>query len=83
MPEYIVYRHGWNDANQSPQRGLPEKMPVVRLEADTPEEACRLAAPLVTVMPGQHLSADPAAEVDAEVNNMDLKPEALEREEAP
>ena len=39
MKMYVVYRHGWNASNQSPERGLPEKMPVARVEADSPEEA--------------------------------------------
>jgi hypothetical protein len=77
---YIVYRHGWNEANQSPERGLPEKMPVARLEADSPEDACRRAREQVTLQEGQSLSAEPADVVDAEVNNLDLKAEALERE---
>jgi hypothetical protein len=83
MPEYIVYRHGYNEINQAPERGLPEKMPVARVEAGSPEEACRLAARQVTLQPGQSLSAEPAALVDAQVNNLDLKAEALQREETP
>ena len=39
MKAYVVYRHGWNDDNQSKDHGLPEKMPVARLEADSPEDA--------------------------------------------
>src|SRR5690242_13333881 len=39
MAEYIVYRHGWNDANQSPAQGLPLKMPVARVEAGSRELA--------------------------------------------
>jgi hypothetical protein len=81
MREYIVYRHGLNEANQSPERGLPEKMPVLRVQADSPEEACRLARGQVTLFEGQTLSAEPADVVDAQVNNLDLKAEALEREE--
>ena len=34
-------------------------------------------------LPGQSLSAEPAAVVDAQVNNLDLKAEALEREGTP
>ncbi len=82
MREYVVYRHGWNEANQAPERGLPEKMPVARIQADSPEEACRLAARQVSLFPGQSLSAEPADVVDAQVNNLDLAPEALEREES-
>jgi hypothetical protein len=83
MRQYVVYRHGWNDSNQSPRRGLPEKMPVARVEADSPEDACRRATGQVTLEQGQYLSAERADVVDAQVNNLDLKAEALEREEAP
>jgi hypothetical protein len=83
MAEYVVYRHGYNEANQSPERGLPEKMPVARIEADSPEEACRLAGGQVSLFAGQSLSAEPANVVDAQVNNLALKAEALEREETP
>ena len=65
MTEYVIYRHGYNDANQSPARGQPEKMAVLRLTAADPEEACRLAAQRVSLYPGQRLTAEPAAEVDA------------------
>ena len=63
--EYVVYRHGWNDANQSAALGLPEKMAVARVEAVSPEEACEQASKQVTLLANQHLSAEPAAEVDA------------------
>ena len=79
MPEYVVYRHGWNEANQRPEFGLPEKMPVARVEAGSPEEACRLAAQRVTLQDNQRLSAEPAEQVDARENNLNLKAEALER----
>jgi hypothetical protein len=78
MKEYVVYRHGWNDDNQSPANGLPEKMAVARLNAGSAEEACRLAAPRVTLHENQYLSAEPATEVDARENNLNLKAEALE-----
>ena len=77
MPEYVVYRHGWNDANQSPGQGLPQKMAVARIEADSPEEACRLAARDVTLSAGQHLSAEPAVQVDAKVQNLGRRVESL------
>lgn len=83
MREYIIYRHGYNDSNQAPDRGLPEKMPVLRLQATSPEEACRLAADQVTLHEGQTLSAEPAAEVDAKVNGMAMTAEALERTSNP
>ena len=77
MKEYVVYRHGWNEDNQSAAHGLPEKMPVARLEADSPEDACRLARARVTLHDNQYLSAEPADEVDARENNLNLKAEAL------
>jgi hypothetical protein len=77
--EYIVYRHGWNETNQRRADGLPERMPVLRVQADSPEEACRLAAQSVRVEPGQRLSAEPADAVDAHENDIDRKAEALER----
>lgn len=80
MPYYIVYRHGWNDANQASAQGLPEKMAVLRVEADSPEEACRQAAAQVSVAPNQRLTAEPAAPVDAKEGTLGLKPEALARE---
>jgi hypothetical protein len=80
MRGYVVYRHGWHKENQDPEHGLPEKMPVLRIEADSPEDAILRARESVTIFEGQYLSAEPAAVVDAEVNNLALKPEALERE---
>jgi len=65
MKEYVVYRHGWNDENQPRSHGLSEMMAVARVQAENPEEACRLATRDTTVLPGQHLSAEPAEEVDA------------------
>jgi hypothetical protein len=77
MKGYVVYRHGWNEANQSPQAGLPEKMAVARLEADSPEQACQLAAARVSLRGNQYLSAEPADEVDAREHNLNLRVEAL------
>jgi hypothetical protein len=65
MKWYVVYRHGWNEANQNAEQGLPEKMPVARVQAESAEEACRLAGPEVTLAANQHLSAEPAEELDA------------------
>jgi hypothetical protein len=74
MTEYIVYREGWNEANQDPGRGLPEKMPVVRLYADSPEEACRMAARQVTLTGNQRLTAEPAEVVDAQMAGLNASP---------
>jgi len=76
MKEYVIYRHGW-DANQDPARGLPEKMAVLRVSAATAEEACRLAAQRLTLSANQHLSAEPAAEVDAKEEDLNRRVEAL------
>jgi hypothetical protein len=65
MTEYVVYRHGRDAANQSADRGLPEKMAVARVMADNADEACRIAAGRVALAPHQHLTAEPAADVDA------------------
>ncbi len=78
MREFVVYRHGWNADNQSPQAGLPEKMPVARIEASDPDDACRRARTRVTLHDNQYLSAEPADEVDARENNLNLRAEALE-----
>jgi hypothetical protein len=65
MAEYIIYRHGWNEVNQNPHHGLPKKQPVLRVEADSPEEACRLARPQVLLLGDQYLTAELAEPVDA------------------
>lgn len=66
MPQYVVYRHGWNSANQDPNRGLPEKMAVARLDASSADEACRLAREQVTLEPNQRLAAEPADVADVQ-----------------
>jgi hypothetical protein len=75
--EYVVYRHGHADANQSAGRGQPEKMAVARVTADGPEEACRLARPQVTLAAGQYLTAEPAADVDAKEHALNRSPRTL------
>jgi hypothetical protein len=80
MAEYVVYRHGWSEANQPPEHGLPQKMPVARVEAGSADEACRVAARQVTLTADQCLSAEPAAEVDAKEHNLNLRVEALNAE---
>src|SRR5262245_23348913 len=70
MPEFVVYRHGRDDVNQSADRGLPEKMAVARVTADYADEAYRIAAGRVTLAPHQHLTAEPAADVDAKEREM-------------
>jgi hypothetical protein len=70
MPWFVVYRHGFHESNQSPERGQPEKMAVARVETSDPEEACRLATAQVTLAAGQRLSAEPAEELDAKETEM-------------
>ena len=73
MPEYIVYRHGWNEANQNPHQGMPKKQAVLRLEAGSPEEACHLAKPQVSLLGDQYLTAELAADVDAKEAQLNVK----------
>ena len=77
MRQYVVYRHGWNAANQDPARGLPEKMAVARVWADDADDACRRAAPEVTLVGGQRLSAEPADELDAKESDLNVRPDSL------
>jgi hypothetical protein len=77
MQEYVIYRHGFDEANQKAEDGLPAKMPVLRVQAKNPEEAVQLAAKHVSVGSGQRLTAELAAWLDAKENNLDLKAEAL------
>ncbi len=72
MREFIVYRHG---ASEAP--GAPEKMAVARVQAGSAEEACRLASLSVAVTASQHLTAEPAEEVDAREANLNRRAEAL------
>jgi hypothetical protein len=80
MAQFVVYRHGWNEDNQSQSAGLPEKMPVARIDARSADEACRLALTQVTVHPNQHLSAELAAAVDVQETKLNLKGIALKEE---
>jgi len=76
MKEFVIYRHGWNESNQSPGQGLPEKMAVLRIEAVTPEEACLLAQRSVVLLGDQFLSAEPAPELDAKEDLLNRPPNA-------
>ena len=77
MKEYVVYRHGWDEANQDAARGLPEKMAVLRVWADSPEQACGLAAGRLSLLPSQWLSAEDAAAIDAKEEDLNRRVEAL------
>jgi hypothetical protein len=81
MQEYIIYREGWNENIQNPARGLPERMSVLRIMADSPEEACRLAAQQVPLAPNQRLTAVLASEVDAQEESLNISPRALPEDE--
>jgi hypothetical protein len=83
MTQYVVYRHGRADAAQGADQGLPRKMAVARVDAGGPEEACRLAAREVSVSPNQHLTAEPAADVDAREQNLNRRVEALPADPRP
>jgi hypothetical protein len=72
MREYIIYRHGFHPGLQSAEHGLPEKMAVARVHADDADEACRCARHEVEIGEGQHLSAEPADEVDAHEAELNL-----------
>src|SRR5262249_8284125 len=79
VKEYVVYREGGSAAAQDPQQRRPDKRAVARVEADSPEEACRLAARDLTLDSGQYLSAEPAEEADAREAAMDRTARALGR----
>jgi hypothetical protein len=83
MREYIVYRHGGIESVEGESPADVDKRPVARLLAEDPADACRRAAAGVTLAPGQRLSAEPADEVDAKVNEISLREEALHNEENP
>jgi len=68
---YIVYRHGRNPINQSPDNDLPDKMAVARLRAQNAEAACQQAAE-VMLAGNQYLSAEPAEDVDAKESALNL-----------
>lgn len=73
MREYVVYRNGWNESNQNASHGLPEKMAVARIEAASPEEACRLVQRDTLLLGDQYLSAEPAAAADAKEELLNRK----------
>jgi len=79
MREYVVYRHGWDEANQNPGRRLPAKMAVARVEAASAEEACRLARRHVSLSGKQELSAEPADDVDRKEMELNRKAEELDK----
>jgi hypothetical protein len=81
MQEYVVYREGFDEKTQSPERGLPYQMPVLRIMADSPEEACRKAAQQVPLAANQHLTAEPASVADAREHSLNVSPRLPPEEE--
>ncbi len=75
MKEYLVYRE---DANAAAP-GQQDRRAVARVEADSPEEACRIAARGVTLAEGQRLTAEPADVADAREAALDRSARALGR----
>ncbi len=67
MKDYVVYRKGWNKANQSSLEGCPEVMAVARVQANSAEEAVGLARNRVTCYNNQFLFAE--EEEDNEEND--------------
>ena len=82
MQEYIIYREGWDENIQNPARGLPYRMPVLRIMANSPEEATRLAAQQVPLAPNQRLTAVLASAVDAREESLNISPRALPEDES-
>jgi hypothetical protein len=83
MPEYIIYRHDRGQADPEVDRGDPNKRPVARVEATSAEEACRIGAQRIRLGTDQHLSAEPAAPVDAHEAELNRTSRALARETLP
>lgn len=66
---FYVSRHGSNAVNQS----MTPVLCIAEVEASSAEEACRLAEQRVTVYNNQHLSAQPAEEIDAQQAEIDRR----------
>lgn len=69
--EYVVFRTGYNAANNPAREGGCETVPVARVTADSAGEAVRLAGRRVSCYHNQSLSAVPAADYDAEQKRLD------------
>jgi hypothetical protein len=83
MREYIVYRHGGVASVEGEAPADHDKRPVARLQAHDADDACRRATGQVALAAGQWLSAESADEVDAKVNELSLRAEALGEAEPP
>jgi len=73
--EWVVFRKGWNAANQ-PYWG-PLIMKVAKVEASSEEEAVELAAERVTVYNNQIIYAELASKVEAREARLDRKVKLL------
>ncbi|HET7042224.1 MAG TPA: hypothetical protein VFI13_09390 [Gemmatimonadales bacterium] len=77
MQAWIVFRHGYNAANNSALGGGPVAVPVARVQAETAGEACDLAGKKVTVYSNQYLYAEDAEEYDRRQAEEDSRVEVL------
>ncbi len=77
MREYIVYRHGGEEVVEDESPIDRDRRPVVRLLAADPAEACRQASTQVSLATGQWLTAESADDVDAKVNEIGKRQEAV------
>lgn len=66
MKRFYVYRSGYNAANNSAMSGGPSTVRVAEVQAESADEACRLAQEEgVTCYNNQHMYAEDADEEDA------------------
>ncbi len=75
MKEWVVFRKGWNAANQ-PYWG-PLIMKVAKVEASSEEEALTLALERITVYNNQTVYAELASKVEAREARLDRKVKLL------
>ncbi|HZT78584.1 MAG TPA: hypothetical protein VFA26_00060 [Gemmataceae bacterium] len=73
--EWVVFRKGWNAANQ-PYWG-PLIMKVAKVEASSEEEALTLALERITVYNNQTVYAELASKVEAREARLDRKVKLL------
>lgn len=76
MTSYLIYRHGSNAANQS----MTPKMAVGIVEAETYDEARRIACEQVNCYANQHLELVTEAEADTDDWNEIVSQDAQLRE---
>lgn len=71
--QFIVYRTGYNKANNPISECGPETAPLARVEAASAEEAVALALKRFSCYANQSLHARPAEEADAEEAEIDRR----------